>query len=292
MSDFKKICKIAFAQMGNWISSLRIIAGILLGLAFVGRVSFNTLRYAEITGDTANALDPYILVSDNVFLYVFMGFFLVISDAPFISQNTLYSAHRVGRRIWASGMVLYIFLSALLYHSIMLIASVLLVAKDSFLSGKYWSEIVYSISTSPNLLKSDLSLSFGRMCGMDIMQISTPAGVVLSSFVLQVLYSASIGIVAFAINLNAKKYVGSAVAIGVHLLGYLINNGSIHIVNQFVSPYSQVPFSDHNFGRQPVLPTLNYSFLMLGILLAIFAVIAVWYAGKCDLQTASGDKKQ
>lgn len=288
MSDVKTILRLALAQFEDWLRSPRIIAGLLLGLTFVWRVSDNTIVYAKEIREVANIFDPYIFMSGDVYLFLFMAFFLVISDAPFIGQRTPYVVLRTGKQKWAAGMVLYVILSAMLFHLIMLLASLLFMAKDSFASP-YWSEVAYSVSMEPSILTKDFSLAFAL--GADIMPRFTTIEVVWQSYLLQVLYSAAIGLIAFAVNLNTKKFMGSAAAIGVHILGYFIER-SIISANKFISPFSQINFTMHNFtGRYPYLPTLNYSYLMLGLLLFSLSVVSVYIAGKTELKLSAEDKK-
>ena len=71
----------------------RVIMGFLAGMAVPFFWLKNFLDYAAGTGEPVNILEAFLVVEHEykTVMFLALGWFLVISDAPFISGNTLYS---------------------------------------------------------------------------------------------------------------------------------------------------------------------------------------------------------
>ena len=58
---------------------------------------------------------PLLPGTPGAFITVYLGFVLLLSDAPFRSRQQQFVLQRVGKRIWAAGQLLYLFLACLVF---------------------------------------------------------------------------------------------------------------------------------------------------------------------------------
>ena len=197
----------------------RVIMGFLAGMAVPFFWLKNFLDYAAGTGEPVNILEAFLVVEHEykTVMFLALGWFLVISDAPFISGNTHYSLYRIRKRGWNAAMVLYILIQAALYTAAVALPMVLLSLPSGFV-GEMWSNPVYMLSQDYNMNRSvEYGISFLRqdvMRRMDVPQAF--AATVLCFF----LYIALMGIILYTGNLLLGGIWGIVIAFIVHIGGY------------------------------------------------------------------------
>lgn len=295
MRNLKTSFRICLNQLANMFLSPKTYAAFMFGAAFMLNVSKNYLEYTLSIGEKANIFDPFILASGGMetFIYIFLGFLLLISDAPFMDQRTSYAVLRTGKVTWATGMIIYIAFAAAIYYLFMFVLSALLVSGNAIVT-RLWSDPMYTLAVEQPvgaLIEYGISYSFG----VPFMTRYNSVEAVLISISLQILYSVVIGMSAFTININAKKIVGTLSAIVIHFIGYSIYKATSGFGgNQWLSPFANAVAVYHNYDGSPhsaPFPTLSYSYTMFILLMIALSVLAVYMVKRCDFKTASGGKR-
>ena len=140
----------------------RVIIGFLTGMTVPFFWLRNFLDYAAGTGEPVNILEafPVVVHEYKTVMFLALGWFLVISDAPFINGNTYYSLYRSKKRGWNIAMALYILVQAALYTAAVALPMILASLPLGF-AGKMWSNPVYMLSQDYNLNRStEYGISF------------------------------------------------------------------------------------------------------------------------------------
>ena len=219
-SKVRKVFLIMVGMLRQESRYIRVIMGYLLGIAILGWHIHDFLGYVLATGEPVNIWEAFVVMeqSDSGILFLPIGYFLVIADAPFIRPNTYLMLYRSGRREWNMGMLTYILVQAFLY--VIGVAGIT-VAVSSFIGfhGRIWSSPVYMLTRDyGSHLAAQYHVSFPWV---EMMKAMTP----LQAFVVTVLYLFSyivfLGALLYVCNLAFHGCWGMMIAAGVHLLGYI-----------------------------------------------------------------------
>ena len=197
----------------------RVIMGFLAGMAVPFFWLKNFLDYAAGTGEPVNILEAFLVVEHEykTVMFLALGWFLVISDAPFISGNTHYSLYRIRKRGWNAAMVLYILIQAALYTAAVALPMVLASLSRGFV-GRMWSNPVYMLSQDYNMNRSvEYGVSFLRQDMMRRMDVPQAFAATALCFFL---YLALMGIILYTGNLLLGGIWGIVIAFIVHISGY------------------------------------------------------------------------
>lgn len=197
----------------------RVIMGFLTGMAVPFFWLRNFLDYAAGTGEPINILEAFPVVEHEykTVMFLALGWFLVVSDAPFINGNTYYSLYRTKKPGWNFAMVFYILAQAALYTAAVALPAVMVSLPCSFV-GKMWSNPVYMLSQDFNMSRStEYRISFLQqdlMRGMNVPQAF--AATALCFF----LYLVVMGLILYTFNLLFGGIWGTVIAFIVHVSGY------------------------------------------------------------------------
>lgn len=197
----------------------RVIMGFLAGMTVPFFWLKNFLDYAVDTGEPVNILEAFLVVEHEykTVMFLALGWFLVISDAPFINGNTHYSLYRIRKRGWNAAMVFYILIQAALYTAAVALPMVLLSLPFGFV-GKMWSNPVYMLSQDYHMSRSaEYGISFLRQDMMRRMDVSQAFAATALCFFL---YLVLMGIILYTGNLLLGGIWGIVIAFIVHIGGY------------------------------------------------------------------------
>lgn len=197
----------------------RVIMGFLAGMTVPFFWLKNFLDYAVDTGEPVNILEAFLVVEHEykTVMFLALGWFLVISDAPFINGNTHYSLYRIRKRGWNAAMVFYILIQAALYTAAVALPMVLLSLPFGFV-GKMWSNPVYMLSQDYHMNRSaEYGVSFLRQDMMRRMDVSQAFAATALCFFL---YLVLMGIILYTGNLLLGGIWGIVIAFIVHIGGY------------------------------------------------------------------------
>ena len=197
----------------------RVIMGFLAGMTVPFFWLKNFLDYVAGTREPVNILEAFLVVEHEykTVMFLALGWFLVISDAPFINGNTHYSLYRIRKRGWNAAMVFYILIQAALYTAAVALPMVLLSLPFGFV-GKMWSNPVYMLSQDYHMNRSaEYGVSFLRQDMMRRMDVSQAFAATALCFFL---YLVLMGIILYTGNLLLGGIWGIVIAFIVHIGGY------------------------------------------------------------------------
>jgi len=287
--SLRQILSLSFNQIRDWFTSPRILVALALGIVFTYVDVANFMKYVDMTKENVQIFEPYIYLMSNYgsFSFILLGFILLISDAPFVSQRSLYSVIRCTRKRWVSGMMFYILLSALLYFGIVLLASMAFVATNAYMAD-IWSAPMYSLAAYQPQGAQDIGVAFPYL---GILRVLSPAAAGFQTLALNVLYGTMLGMLAFVINLNNRRLIGSFVAVGVHAVGWIMISEAIFSLPMF-SPLYHAVFVTHAFGSMnPDMCGVGTSIYMFAVIIAILAIIGGILSKSSDFRVSAGDKQ-
>lgn len=200
-------------------SDKRVIMGFLMGVAVPFFWLRNFLDYVISTGEPVNILEAFPVVEHErgTMMFLVLGWFLIIADAPFVGGNTCYCLYRAKKRGWNFAMVLYISVQAAFYTAAVAFPMVLSSLPYGFI-GKMWSYPVYTLSKD---LHTDMSgeyrIAFLQKNMMQRMNVPQAFAVTALCFFL---YLVLMGMILYTCNLLLGGIWGAVIAFTVHMSGY------------------------------------------------------------------------
>lgn len=197
----------------------RVIMGFLAGMAVPLYWLKNFLDYAAGTGEPVNILEAFVVVEHEYksVMFLVLGWFLMVSDAPFINGNTYYSLCRTGKRSWNMTMVLYLLVQGAIYTAGVALPMVIMSLPCGF-AGKMWSDPVY-------LLSQDYTMSQSAKYGIsflqrDMMRSMNMPKAFLATALCFFLYVVLMGLILYTGNLLLGGIWGIVAAFIVHAGGF------------------------------------------------------------------------
>lgn len=200
-------------------SDKRVIMGFLAGVTVPFYWLKNFLDYAADAGEPVNILEAFVVVEHEYksVMFLVLGWFLIVSDAPFINGNTYYSLCRTKKRDWNLTMVFYILVQAALYTAGVALPTVIASLPCGF-AGKMWSNPVYLLSQDHNLSRSaEYGISFLQR---DMMRAVNMPQAFLATVLCFFLYLVLTGLILYTGNLLLGGIWGLAIAFIVHVGGF------------------------------------------------------------------------
>ena len=200
-------------------SDKRVIMGFLAGVTIPFYWLKNFLDYVADTGEPVNILEAFLVVEHEYksVMFLVLGWFLIVADAPFINGNTYYSLCRTNRRKWNATMVFYILVQAALY-TVGVAAPMVTVSLPWGFAGKMWSNPVYLLSQDYSLNRSmKYGISFLQR---DMMRSMNVPQAFLATVLCFFLYLVLMGLVLYTGNLLLGGVWGIVIAFLVHVGGF------------------------------------------------------------------------
>lgn len=238
MSRLKEIWKLCLYEFRIEITSKRIWLGYLVGIVVLLSRCFGYFAYADSIGEPMNALEPYIIAMNDAktVMFLVLGWLLVISEAPFISGNSLYLIYRTDKRNWNAAMLLYIILQAMVYYSVTAGAMALLGASKGYLAN-IWSIPLMRL-TQDELSFMEFDVAFANPAF--IREVSVFQAFFLS-WLLAMLYGAVMGFVLYAFDLFSNRLIGTVCVFLFHFLGYEVMAEGLMLIIKFSLLARSVP---------------------------------------------------
>lgn len=214
--------KLALGTLRQEMGSVRVIMGYLLGLTFLAMGVNDFLGYGLEIGEPVNICEAFLVTGNQSLAGRFwvMGYLLVMGDAPFVKGNTYFTLYRSGRRAWNMGMLLYVFMQALLYTLCLAVASVAASAPFGF-HGGLWSSPVYLLGTgASNAIAERYHIYFDGAAMMRYMTVPRAFGI---TFVYLLCYFVFLGVLLYLCSLALGGFWGLAAVAVVHLGGVILS---------------------------------------------------------------------
>lgn len=255
--------RVALGMLRQQMGSVRVIMGYLLGMAFLALGINDFLRYAAETGEPVNICEAFIVIANQGMTGRFwvLGYLLVIGDAPFVKGNTFITLYRCGRRIWNMGMLLYVFMQALLYLLCLAVASIVVSTPAGF-AGEIWSSPVYLLATGAStVIAEKYHMNFDGAAMMKYMMVPQAFG---TTFLYLLCYFVFLGVLLYLCNLAFGGFWGLAAVAVVHLGGVILS---------FAARLRQSPaYYVDGTGGHWRYPCMMLAFILIMTIMSLFAV--------------------
>lgn len=230
MNKLKQIIKMCIYEFRIQLTSKKTWLGYIIGVVIVLKQCFGYVLYARSLGRAVNILEPFIIAENNYNTVMFMvlGWLLVISDAPFINNNSMYLIYRTEKNLWNKAMHLYMFVQSVLYYGVLVISTMILSADIGYF-GNIWSQPLISLTKNSNrILEFDVYFPYASLIkNMSIYQ----------AFAYTVLlclgYGFILALLLYTLNLFMNHLVGGIVTLSFHFLGYEIMQEGFFIVIKY-----------------------------------------------------------
>ena len=208
----------------DWPHSPRIILAVLLGFALVVRECIQYCRYSSVIDSLPQIVEGAVLLGStyNQFTFTLLGLLLLLSDAPFVRESTPYELLRVNNKAWILSNYLYVFISAILYYTVIyLFSSLILILFSpgvSFINT--WSPgIKHLAGYTPQFAIEEYGLLFPfdeylsrfdpySACALTIISNSVYGGMLC------------VGLLAF--NMRGYGFIGWLTVISIHIGSYIM----------------------------------------------------------------------
>lgn len=219
MKGLKKIIYIFWGQFLASLGNARIWVGYIVGLSVT---LLSAYRYIGYTHDRVYQIfEPYLVTMASVMniLLLLIGYFIILSDAPFINHRSTLALYRTSRGQWFWGMSLYIMVHTVLYYMIPLGISCLYGMRHGYIHN-LWSRALRLLSQSPSqeaLEYWHLSIPFA---GGSLEEIR-PVEALVHTVLFLMFYSIILSMLLFVFNLVFNRAVGTLITGLVHVAGYI-----------------------------------------------------------------------
>ncbi|MCD8119489.1 MAG: hypothetical protein LUE29_08430 [Lachnospiraceae bacterium] len=168
----------------------------------------------ELAADLGYGVPPYLLPhffgSGTFRVQGRLLLVLLTCQAPFLSEDRLFTVQRTGRMAWCIGQMLYILLANVIFLAVMLAAQVLtLLPHVSF--GSRWGTVIRTAAENTTLLYS--YAGYGTVKSA-IISGMTPAEAMGKQMLLCILLGTMVGMASFLINGITRKHIAAVIMVG------------------------------------------------------------------------------
>lgn len=273
--QLKCLSKIALQNIISWAQNYRMLMLLLLICAIVSQFCTEINDFSSSIRTQTNALGilPY-MYSNNISyfrLVIQLGIILMFSNAPFKTDNSLFSVMRTGYVKWCVGQLLYIIAASLIYvFSLFLLTNVFCIQTlgyssswgKTFATLRFKSDFIYPINEKIQLLYSPLE-AFGHT--------------VLLIFMLSVFF----GLLIFLMSSLIGRSSGLILSVMLVLLGLMPDFCSIPALIAKLSPCSLTQINLLDKTGMTLYPSVTYAYAVLGILIAVLTAANIFiYSNK------------
>lgn len=219
MSNIKEVLDLCLYEFRLQMVSKRVWLGYLVGIVIVLKQSVEYLAYAKSVGEAVNVLDAFIIAGNNynTVMFFVLGWLLVISEAPFVDNNSFYLIYRTKKKSWNQAMLLYIILQAVIYYGLLAVSTIIFSCGDGFFAN-VWSEPMVKLTEgASDLLQYDVYFPYQLF----IKEISV-FGAFFQTLILLFAYGLVMGLFLYTFSLLANQITGAVAVFAFHFLSYEI----------------------------------------------------------------------
>ncbi len=264
MKQIKAAVHIAWCELLKWKKDPKCMVLLFFAAVIVYQVVSPAAALSRELGYRVSPwVYPFIYFQSYWQLVLSFCFILLISNAPFIDINQRYVMIRSGRKVWASGSILYTAMASFLYNAMVLLLSVLVVLPHSFLTLDWGTAL-----TSLAYLSPDSKQMF--LVSRALITLYSPLEAVIHTLLLQSLLGVLLGEIMFALNLLFRKPIGTVVSVIVVLSRLIIPDGWAHL-------------SPATIANLDMVDSLGYSYGFFLIAITVFWLISVLVSTKSEI---------
>lgn len=273
--QIKCLYKVALQNIISWTQNYRMLMLLLLICVIVSQFCSEINTFSSSIGSQTNVLGvlPY-MYSNNISyfrLVIQLGIILMFSNAPFKTDNSLFSVMRTGYVKWCVGQLIYIIGASLIYViSLFLLINIFCIQSLGYSSswGKTFAtlrmitDFIYPITEKIQLLYSPLE-AFGHT--------------IILIFMLSVFF----GLLIFLMSSLIGRSSGLILSVLLVLLGLMPDFCSIPALIAKLSPCSLTQIGLLDKTGMTLYPSVTYAYTVLGVLIAVLIAANVFiYSNK------------
>lgn len=285
MTTIKQVFRIYSLMVFERISQPRMYISFALGIVFFLVPAMNIYHYAINLGEYINISEIFIVSMNNQHNLVFfmLGLFLLLSDAPFLSNRITHVFVRISRSTWLIAQLFYIFISSAVY-----VVMITFLVSIAFIGICYapnvWSNPIHLLVTNPSS-----AIQYGiSFYGAELISKYLPWQALALNLLLVTLYGTVMGFLLFAFSIFRYRLLGFIVSMGIHVIGYMIlRDAPYHANPQLSLLVRSIP--SYQFYGYPFPSTPNSMFTFI-ILIVTLVTICFQQAKKIDLCNTVGEE--
>ena len=261
--------KLCMHNMRRLSVSVRALMGVLMGAFAIFNYGEPIRRICQEYGVGASPIQLLVCMGSYPFAncFLFVGWAIVICDAPFMYDTQVMIMLRTGRSMWYIGQMLYILFVAICYWLIMtLMACTLLIGYigDFFEWGRVINTIarVYELPCVPAKVVSSFTVTQA----------------VVLTYTLHIGVSVLLGMLVFAINIISKRTFGGVIALLFAFLELAFTGIGLRAIYYYISPVSLCNLAVLETKGLSVRPSDTYAYVFIAsgiVLLAAINYLAV-----------------
>jgi hypothetical protein len=283
MFKLRQICSVAACNFRQWHKNPRIFITFALAFILCFLLSDKAVRFAREYDTAMQIVEAFVWTfgDSNSILLSSMLLVLLFTDMPFITSGTPLYLVRIDRKTWLLGQALYIVLSTSLYMIFILVSTVLVCMRQSFI-GNLWSE------TAAILGYSGAGKAVALPALVKTLEMSTPYKCMATIFLLMLLYTLLMAFIMLTANIHKGQLAGVASVFAFSLYGFLLSPQLIkallrlpdqmmykaNVIMGWISPLNQATYHMHNFGYD-LLPRLWHTCAIFGVLIVLCFILAL-----------------
>ena len=273
MSDLHQSLRLCRLQFARWLHKPIIPLGLLLGCNFVINAAREYGQALASIGGKMQAAEPFIMLgsSKRDAMFILLGLFVMLSDAPFIDSLSPSLAMKTSRKAWIRSIILYIAGTCLIYYTIVMLAAAVVGIRYSYL-GNIWSTFMVQAAYGGFMVDGH-EISFLSTL---FLKVFTPYQGVLITLGFQITHAFILSMVMLLFSIKYNRGIGITVSIVIHALGSDIIAQGLG-GNPYLSPLLRSLPAYHRIMSHEVsilpLPTLMQSGIMW-IALVIGSIIS------------------
>lgn len=262
----KCIYKIALQNIISWSQNYRMLILVLLTSTIVSQFCDEINSFSSSIGAQTNVLGilPYMYSNNKSYfrLVIQLGIVLMFSNAPFKTDNSLFSVMRTGYVKWCAGQLLYIIGSSIIYVILLFLLTNIFCIKTlgysdswgkTFATLRFRTDFIYPITEKIQLLYNPLEAFLHT---------------VLLIFMLSVFF----GLLIFLMSSLIGRSSGIILSVLLVLLGLMPDFCSIPALIAKLSPCSLTQINLLDKTGMTLYPSVTYAYIVLGTLIAILFV--------------------
>lgn len=269
---------VCFHNFKKWTSNYRVWIIAILTVIFVHYFTDEIRLFTDSTGLLiAPWIFPFLFGQKYVKLIFFLPLILLFCDAPFIDSNQPYMIARSGRTAWSVGQIAYIFFASGAYFLFLFISTVVInLPHTEFTMG--WGKAIGTLSNTTASSQLGIKILFSSR----ITHYFTPLQAVWFTLLLSWLVGFVLGLLIYAVNsLSGTRSIGMLAAAFL-----LVLDATVFATPQalWFSPVSWCSIGRIDIGGMTDYPPIWYIYLMLGLLIVVLSVFAIWINRKQNIE--------
>lgn len=277
---FKMLKRIRVQIWNNFLSG-RIIVILMLNAVLMSQIVGNISGFSELVDvRTSPWVFPFLMQQNYIQLIFVLGAVMLFCDAPFFEGISVFEIMRSGKREWFISRILYIVFSSIIYVLLVVLLTVLMLVKRIDLTDE-WGKVLTTLAST-----NAAEVMGNKYIGLDyhLIVMYTPLQAMLMSMGIAILVSTVVGLLIFAVNMNARYIHGGILGGLIGILPFFQRNFSNLYVISYFSPATWMDIGLWNREVRLHYPSVSYmelSFIILLIGLVLISIIG--FRRKMDL---------